>query len=86
MTVSLELRIRNLLTEFLADALVLFGSLQTAGAVAAGTLQTIFHHLNDFLIFVESYSHGYTSLLFYYTTDVNPNFYYLPLDKRKWLC
>ena len=83
MTVSFELRIRNLLAEFLTDALVLFGALQTAGAVAAGTLQTVFHHLNDLLIFIESNSHGNTSLPHYYIRDVNPNFYYLPLDKEE---
>ena len=64
MAVSLELRVCNLLTEFLANALILLSPLQTAGAVASGTLQTVLHHLNSFLIFVKSNSHSFTSLLF----------------------
>ena len=39
MTVTLEIWVGDLLSELLADALVLFGMLHTAGAVATGTLQ-----------------------------------------------
>ena len=63
MTVTLEVGIGNLLPEFLADTLVLLASLQTAGTIATGPLQTVFYHLNHFLIFVKTYCHGGTSLL-----------------------
>ena len=58
MTVALVVRIGDLLTEFFADTLVLLGSFQPTGTVSAGPLQTVFDHLNHFLIFVETYSHS----------------------------
>lgn len=58
MTVALVVRIGDLLTEFFADTLVLFGSFQPTGTVSAGPLQTVLDHLNHFLIFVETYSHS----------------------------
>ena len=57
MTVSLVIGIRNLLPEFLADALIFFCAFQSAGTVAAGALQTVFDHLHHFLIFVEPNCH-----------------------------
>ena len=54
MAIALEVGISNLLPEFLADALILLGPLQTAGAVAAGALQTLPNGLNHFLVFVQS--------------------------------
>ena len=58
MAIALEIRVGNLLTEFLADALVILSSFQTAGAVAAGALQAFFDHLDHFLVIVQTYSHG----------------------------
>ena len=58
MAKTLEIGVSNLLPEFLADALVFLGPFQTAGAVAAGTLQTFFDHLDHFFIVIQSYSHG----------------------------
>ena len=52
MAKTLEIGVSNLLPEFLADALVFFGPFQTAGAVAAGTLQTFFDHLDHFFIVI----------------------------------
>ena len=86
MAVPFELRIRNLLTKLLTNALILLCPLQTTGAIATGTLQTILHHLDDFLVFVESNCHSYTSFRVHYITVVNPIFYYLPLDKVYCLC
>ena len=66
MAKTLEIGVSNLLPEFLADALIFLGALQTAGAIAAGAFQALtdlFHHL---LIIIESYSHRFTSLPFYY--------------------
>ena len=57
MAVTLEIRVRHLLTEFLADALVFLGSFQTAGAVTAGTLQSLPDGLDHFLVFIESDRH-----------------------------
>ena len=62
MAVSLEIRVRNLLPELLADALVVFAPLQTAGAVTAGALEAFLDHMNHFLVFIEPYSHFITSL------------------------
>ena len=62
MTIAFELRIRDLLTKFLADALIFFRALQTAGAITAGTLQSFLDCLHHFLIFIQSDSHDTTSL------------------------
>jgi len=51
-TVALVIGVCDLLPELLADALVLLGPLKPAGTVATGALQTVFHHLDDFFIFV----------------------------------
>ena len=66
MTVSLEFGIGHLLPEFPADALVFLTVFQTAGTVAAGALETFFHHLDHFLIFVQSDRHNTTPLFLYY--------------------
>ena len=58
MAITLEIGVGHLLPEFLANALVFLGSLQTAGAVATGALQTFFDHLDHFLVIVQTYSHG----------------------------
>ena len=57
MAVALIAGICNLFPEFFADALILLCSFQTAGTVTAGSFQTVFYHLNHFLIFIESYCH-----------------------------
>ena len=69
MTVSFEGRIRDLLPEFLADALVLFRPFQTAGTVSAGPFQTFFDHLYHLIIFVQPNSHVLTSLPKQYTSN-----------------
>ena len=48
MAVTLEIGVCDLLTELLTDALILFGTLESAGTITAGTLQAIFHGLNYF--------------------------------------
>ena len=58
MAITLEIGVSHLLPEFLADALVFLGSLQTAGAVATGALQAFLDHLDHFLVIVQTYSHG----------------------------
>ena len=58
MTVALEIGVRDLLPEFLADALVFLGPRQTAGAVTAGALEAFLDRLYHFFVFVQPYSHG----------------------------
>ena len=58
MAVSFEIRIRNLLPEFLADALIIFAALQTAWAIATSPLQPLFDSLNHFFIIIESNCHN----------------------------
>ena len=57
MTVALEVRIGDLLTKFLADALVFLSALEAAGAITTGTLQALPNGCNHFFIIVESDSH-----------------------------
>ena len=57
MAVALKVRIRDLLPEFLADALVLLGALQAAGAVSAGALESLFDGGHHFLIVIQPNSH-----------------------------
>ena len=52
MAKTLKVGVNNLLTEFLADALILLGALETAGAIAAGALQTLPDGSDNFLIFI----------------------------------
>ena len=58
MAITLEIGVGHLLPEFLANALVFLGSLQTAGTVATGALQTFLDHLDHFFVIVQTYSHG----------------------------
>ena len=62
MTVALKFGIRDLFTEFLADALIILIALQSARTVTAGTLQSFLDCLHHFLIFIQSDSHDTTSL------------------------
>ena len=64
MAVSLEIRIRHLLAELLAYALVFLAALQAAGAISAGAGKALFYHPDHFLVFIQPNSHGFTSLLF----------------------
>ena len=63
MAVAGEIGVFHLLPEFLADALVVLGAFQTAGAIAAGALQAVPDGLNHFFIFIEPNCHGVTSFL-----------------------
>ena len=63
MAVAGEIGVGHLLPEFRADTFIILGALQTAGAVAAGTLQAVTHGLHHFLVFVEPNRHGVTSFL-----------------------
>ena len=67
MAVALEIRVRDLLLKFLADALVLLRPLQPAGAVAAGTLQALPNGSDHFLIFIQPNRHTFAHpFSFYY--------------------
>ena len=52
MAVTLKFRIRDLFPELLADALILFSALKSAGTIAAGALQTFLDGSNHFFIFI----------------------------------
>lgn len=64
MAISLEIGVCDLLPELLANALVLLGALETAGAIAAGTLQAVLYGLDHFCIFVQSDCHMEISFFF----------------------
>jgi hypothetical protein len=64
MAVTLEIGVCDLLTELLANALILFGTLQTAGAIATGALQAFFYGFDHFCIFIESDCHKEISFFF----------------------
>ena len=57
MAVTFEIRVCDLLTEFLANALILLGALKAAGAVTTGPLQTFLNGRHHFLIFIQPNSH-----------------------------
>ena len=63
MTVALIGRICDLLPKFGANALVLRGALQPAGAIATGSFQPLLNGADQFLIFIEPNGHTTTSLL-----------------------
>ena len=67
MAITGEVRVSDLLTEFLTDTLILLSTLQAAGAIAAGTLESVFYSLYYFLIFIEPHCHDNTSFRIYYT-------------------
>ena len=63
--------IGNLITEFLADAFILFCSLQSAGTIPTGTLQTIPNRLDHFLVLIQSYRHINISLCQNFFTELS---------------
>ena len=65
MAVTLEIGVCDLLPELLTDALILLSALETAGAVSAGTLQSVLYGLYYFCIFIESDSHGNLSFFLF---------------------
>ena len=67
MAKTLKVGVSDLLTEFLADALILLCPLQTAGTITAGTLQAIFHDLYHFFVLIQPHCHINTSFRLYYT-------------------
>ena len=71
MAITLEIGVGNLLPELLANALILLCALQAARAITAGALQAFFDPLDHFLVLIEPYSHGFTSLPRYYNRIVN---------------
>ena len=76
MAVALEVRVCDLLTEFLADALVILRAFQTAGAITAGALQTFPDSLYHLLILIQPNSHAITSFRYYYKSwALNVNSY-----------
>ena len=56
--ISLKTRVRNLIPKFFTHAAVFLRAGDPAGAVAAGFFQSFLDGLYDFLVFVESDSHG----------------------------
>jgi hypothetical protein len=66
MAISLEIGVGDLITEFLADALIILGALKTAGAVTALGFKTFFDGLYYFFVFVESdlWLHCFYSFVF----------------------
>ena len=66
--IALEVGVRDLLPELLADALILLRPFQAAGTVATCARQTIFNNLNHFLIFVELHCHHDPSFQFQITS------------------
>ena len=57
MAVAFEIRIGNLLPEFLTHALIVLGSLQPAGAIATGSFQAIPNGLDHFLVLIQTHCH-----------------------------
>ena len=64
MAVAFKFGVGDLLPKFLADALIIFAALQTAGTVSTGTLQSFPDGLHHFLIFIQPNCHSVASLLF----------------------
>ena len=57
MAIALEIRVGDLLPEFLADALIVLRPLQPAGAVASRAFQTFPDGFYQFLVVVEPNRH-----------------------------
>ena len=64
--ISLEIGVGDLLAEFLADALIVLGTLKTAGTIAAFGFKALFDGLYYFFVFVESdlWLHCFYSFVF----------------------
>ena len=58
MAEALEIRIGDLFPEFLAHTFGIFRSLEAAGAISAGHFQAFPNRFDNFLVFVQPYSHG----------------------------
>ena len=72
MAKTLVVGVSDLLTEFLADALILLCALQTAGTITTGTLQAVFHDLYHFFVLIKPHCHSNTSFRLYYTVFSPP--------------
>jgi len=59
--IALEIGVSDLPTEFLANAFVFFTALQTAGTVAACSLQAFFNGSHHFLVFIKTDRHMHHS-------------------------
>ena len=55
--VAFEIRIRDLLTEFLTDTLIFLRPLQAAGTISASALEPLLNGGNHFFIFIQPDSH-----------------------------
>ena len=62
MAIAFKIGIRDLLTEFLADAFIILRFLQTAGAIAALSFEPFLDLRNKLGVFIQSDSHGQSSL------------------------
>ena len=71
MAITLEIWVCDLLPEFLANALILLGTLEAAGAIATGTLQAVLYGLDDFRIFVQSDCHSNLSFFLFIISYVS---------------
>ena len=67
MTISLEIGIGDLLTEFLADTFIILGALEATGTIAALGFKALFDGLYYFFVFVKSdlWFHCFYSFVFY---------------------
>ena len=63
MTVTLKIRVCDLGFEFFTHTLESLCPFQTAGTIAAGSLQTVFHELDHFLVFIQPNRHSCHILL-----------------------
>ena len=58
-TVAFVAGVCNLITEFLTDAFIILGMLQSAGTVSPGSFQPFPDRFDHFLILIQSDSHRY---------------------------
>ena len=63
MAIALEIRVRHLLPEFLADAFIFLCSLQSTGAITAGPLKALADSFDHFFIFIQAHCHTITSFV-----------------------
>lgn len=57
MAIAFKAFVFNLVSEFLAHTLVVFGAAELAGAIAARELKTFFDSFNNLFVFVQAYFH-----------------------------
>ena len=74
MTITLKVRVGNLLPKFLTNALIILGMFHSAGAITTRAFEALFDYFDHFLIFIElncHKNHSFCMIIGIFSPSVN---------------